>query len=453
MSGRSVTVSPLRRLLRLGGLAGRVGASIAGEQIAALARPHGTGADRRNANLVRNAKRLVATLGELKGAAMKVGQMLSLHDGALPPEVAAVLRSLQKQAPPIPFEVVEEELATQIPRYRRIFDHVEPVAFAAASIGQVHRARLRDGRAVAVKIQYPLIDRIIAADLANLRRILGTLVSLVTDIDFGPIWEELSGRLTEELDYLHEADNMRRMAALHAGVPEIVIPRVIEEATTRSVLTMEFVDGMPPDQACSGATDQRLKDRWGVVLFDFVLRGLFEHRLLHADPNLANFAFLPDGRVVVYDFGCLKEVPARLARGYRDLCLAALAGRADELPHLLAGVGIMRNDGEPLPAEVVRPYAELVLELLGDQPPFRFGEGAQAYRRLFDAAWANLGEAATLQFPHDVVFIHRTVAGHFGNLSRLKAAGPWREHLSRFVKAGTSNRRPRRARSGQAGSV
>ncbi len=447
MAGRGVTSSPLRRLLRLGGLAGRVGVSVAGHQLAALTRSPDSRSERRTANLVRNAERLVATLGELKGAAMKVGQMLSLQDAALPPEVAAVLRSLQKQAPPIPFEVVEEELATQVPRYRELFARLEETAFAAASIGQVHRGVLRDGRRVAVKIQYPLIDRIIAADLGNLRRVLGALVGLVTDIDFDPIWRELSARLTEELDYLHEADNMRRMAALHAGVPEIVIPRVVDEATTRSVLTMEYLEGMPPDEACSPRTEQALKDRWGLVLFDFLLRGLFEHRLLHADPNIANFAFLPDGRVIVYDFGCLKEVSAKLSRGYRDLSRAALAGRADELPRLLTGIGISRSDGEPLPADLAAPYVELVLDLLRERPAYRFGEDSRVYGQILSTAWDNLGEAASLRFPHDIVFIHRTVAGHFGNLTRLKAAGPWREHLERSVsgarRAGASAARRR----------
>jgi predicted unusual protein kinase regulating ubiquinone biosynthesis (AarF/ABC1/UbiB family) len=415
---------------------------VVGTRLVTLGRSDAERDVRRTGNLVSNAVRIVSTLGELKGAAMKVGQMLSLHDTILPPEVAAVLRTLQKQAPRIPFEVVQEELETQLPEFGRIFASIEPEAFAAASIGQVHRGVLRDGRRVAVKVQYPLIDRIVEADLANLRRVLQALFALVTDLDFKPVWGELRSRLREELDYLHEADNMRRMAALHAEVPEIVIPRVVDEATTRAVLTMEYVEGIPPDEACSDRYDQGLKDRWGVVLFDFFLRGLLDHRFLHADPNLANFAFKADGRVVVYDFGCVKEVPARLARGYRDVCRAALAGRREQVPAALAAMGLDLDGGEPLGASLIDPYLDLVLDLLREAGPYRFGEDDRIYRRFLELAWANLGSASEIRFPHDIVFVNRTVVGHFGNLSRLKAAGPWRQHLAQFVHRADRARRP-----------
>ena len=442
MRGDGPITSPLRRLLKLGGLVGKVGASLASTRIATLGRSAAERDERRTGNLVRNAARIVSTLGELKGAAMKVGQMLSLHDTILPPEVAAVLRGLQKQAPRIPFEVVQEELETQLPEFGRIFFSIEPEAFAAASIGQVHRGVLRDGRRVAVKVQYPLIERIVEADLANLRRVLQALFKLVTDLDFKPVWGELRSRLREELDYLHEADNMRRMASLYVEVPDVLIPRVVDEATTRTVLTMEYVDGIPPDEACSERHDQALKDRWGVVLFDFLLRGLLDHRFLHADPNLANFAFRADGRVVVYDFGCVKEVPTRLARGYRDVCRAALAGRRDQIPGALAGMGLGLEGGESLGSSLLDPYLDLVFDLLREAPPYRFGEDGRVYRRLFDLARANLGSAAEIRFPHDIVFVNRTVVGHFGNLSRLKAAGPWRERLEHFVgRAPRSGRR------------
>jgi hypothetical protein len=223
------------------------------------------------------------------------------------------------------------------------------------------------------------------------------------------------------------------MAELHAGVPEVVIPKVVEEASTARILTMEYEEGLSPDEACSAATPQALRDRWGLVLFDFFLRGLLEHRLLHADPNLANFAFRRDGRVVVYDFGCIKEMPLRLARGYRELCRAALAGRVDELPERLKKMGVHRVDGRPLDDALVAPWAALVLELLRPAPPYRFGVDGSVASRMFDAARSSLAEAGDVRFPSDVVFVNRTVGGHFGNLTRLRAEGPWREHLERFV--------------------
>jgi len=429
-----VITSPFHRLLRLGGLVGRVGVSLAGEGIRSLGADEGTRAARRRDLLVRNAVRVVETLGELKGAAMKVGQMLSLHEAVLPPEVAAVLRGLQRQAPRLPFEIVGYELDSALPDWRRLFREIEPEAFAAASIGQVHRATLADGRAVVVKVQYPLIAEVIEADLDNLRLILETLFALVSEADFEPVWGEVRDRLREELDYLHEAESARRLAALHAEVPEIVVPAVIEEATSRRVITLERVGGLDADAACAPGVDQALRDRWGRTLFEFLLRGLYRHRLLHADPNLANFAFLPDGRLAVYDFGCVKEVPERLASGYAALSRAVLAGRAAEVPPLLAALGVRRAGGEAVGEDLIAPYAALLGDVFRAAPPYRFGEDDAVYRRLFELGWSDLGEASDLVFPHDLVFVNRTVGGHFGNLCRLRAEGPWREILLDYVE-------------------
>ena len=164
-------------------------------------------------------------------------------------------------------------------------------------------------------IQYPGIDGIIEADLVNLRRLLKSLFALFTDADFAPIWGEVRDRLREKLDYVNEAENLRRMAELWAGSDAVVIPGVIDAASSRRVLTMEYLSGYMPDGACDDARPQALRDRCGAVLFDFVLCGLFEHRIIHADPNLANFSFLADGRVVVYDYGCVKSVPRAIVKG------------------------------------------------------------------------------------------------------------------------------------------
>ncbi len=253
MADNELISSALGRFLKLGGLAGRVGVSVVGSQVLELARSGPSRQLQRTENLVRNAARIVETLGELKGAAMKLGQMLSLHEGMMPPEVAEVLRGLQRSAPKVPAEVMELEIRGALENYEELFAELDLEAFAAASIGQVHRGRLRDGREVAVKIQYPLIEEIVTADLKNLKTLVRTLLALISDIDFEPIWRELRDRLMEELDYRHEAANIRRMAELHRGVPEIVIPGVVDEATTRTVLTLEYVWCSPSSfsAACS----------------------------------------------------------------------------------------------------------------------------------------------------------------------------------------------------------
>jgi predicted unusual protein kinase regulating ubiquinone biosynthesis (AarF/ABC1/UbiB family) len=437
-SGDSKIISsPVGRLARLGGLVGRVGASVLAERLLELATSGPGKQIRRTENLVKNATRVAESLGRMKGAAMKVGQMISLQDGMLPREVAEVLRSLQREAPRVPAEVMRYEVEGSLGKARmeELFAELESEAFAAASIGQVHLGRLRDGRRVAVKIQYPLIDEIIRADLKNLKTLLGALVGMFLEIDFEPIWAEVRDRLLEEVDYRHEAENMRRMRELHAGMPEIIIPEVVEEASTERVLTMEYIGGIGAAEACSEEYPQQLRDRWGRVLFELQMRGMLVHRLLHADPNLANFAFRENGSVVVYDFGCVKRVSAELAAGYAELLLAALAGDASEIPTKLLEMGVGTRHGEPLPREVLDQYFELLVELLREDPPYTFGEDEELYDKIFALGMANWSKATDISFPQDLVFIDRSLAGHFGNLVRLGATGPWRQLVREYAEA------------------
>jgi len=419
--------------MQLSGLMGRVGASVAGSRALELLWRSASESGR-SENLIKNARRIVETLGEMKGGAMKVGQMLSLHEGLLPPEVSGVLRSLQKDAPRVPPEVMRYEVEGSLGGdLEDWFDEFEAEAYAAASIGQVHRARLKDGRRAAVKVQYPLIDRIVRADLDNLKRLFGALFGLFSDGDFEPVWGEVRDRLLEEIDYAHEARNTRRMTELYAGIPEIVIPRVIEDHSTERVLTMELVEGLPIDQACSGRYPDPLRDRWGAVLFELLMRGLFEHRFLHADPNAANFSFLEDGRVVVYDFGCMKDVPERLARGYARIFLAALSGRGAEIPQVLLEMGVYHDGPAPLERDLTDPYVALFAQILRADPPYTFGEDQELYGKLLALGMTNWSRAVDIRFPEEILFLDRAMSGHFGNLTRLRATGPWRELVRHYA--------------------
>lgn len=434
MAKKQPITSALHRSLKLGALVGRVGTSVVGHRLLEVGRSEDDKRKQRADTLVLNARRVVESLGELKGAAMKVGQMLSLQESMLPPEVAEILGTLQWQAPRVPPEIMRYEVEGALGSFDEVFESMEREAFAAASIGQVHRARLRDGRDVAVKIQYPLIDQIVAADLKNLKVLVGALWGLFSDIDFEPFWEEIRDRLVEELDYTIEDRTMETMAELWADTPEIVIPKVIPEASRKNVLTMEFVGGLTPDEACSAERPQALRDRWGSVLLGFVLRGLFEHRLLHADPNLANFAFREDGAVVVYDFGCVKRVPESLASGYADLMLAVLEGREGEAPEILRGIGFFKGGGEPISRDLTDAYAKVLRRIVREDPPYTFGTDdlVDALMQLGMNYWS---EVTDMSFPSDAVFVNRTFGGHVGNLGRLRATGPWREMIRRRARS------------------
>lgn len=440
MSSDDLITSAFGRFVKVGGLVGRVGFSVLGSQAVGLLRDGPTAQLKKAENMVRNAARIADTLGEMKGAAMKVGQMLSLHEGLLPPEVSAVLSVLQKEAPSVSFEVMERELRRELENFDALFESLEPEAFAAASIGQVHRGVLKDGREVAVKIQYPDADRMVKADLKNLKNLLGNLVGLFTDIDFEPIWEEVKERLFEELDYIKEADNIGRMAAMHADTPEILVPDVVQEATTRRVLTMEFLDGIPPGDAVSDRYSGELRDQWGVTLFEFTLRGLLEHRFLHADPNFANFAFREDGRVVVYDYGCMKEITADIASGYSRLLDAVIHRRKGAIPGILCDMGVFKEGGAQLPRAMIDPYLDLVQDIVRASPPYTFGEDDSIYESLYELGMSNWQDATDIRFPRDAVFIDRTLAGLFGNLSKLRATGPWRKLIRKYAELSSGKR-------------
>lgn len=433
MSRDQLNTSTLGRFARMGGLVGRVGVSMIGGQAAGLLRDGPTARLKKAERMVRNATRIAGTLGEMKGAAMKVGQMISLHEGVLPKEVAAVLSVLQNDAPSVPFERMKAKLRREIDNFDEVFASIEPEAFASASIGQVHRGILRDGRQVAVKIQYPGADRMVKADLRNMKILLGNLVGLFTDIDFEPIWKEVRERLVEELDYRQEAESLRRMAEMYADSPEIVIPEVIGEGSTQRVLTMAFEEAIPPGEATSDHYPQDLKDRWAVNLFEFTLRGLFEHRFLHADPNFANFAFREDGSVVVYDYGCIKRVPEHIATGYARLIDSLLRRKKTAFPALLKELGVYKEGGAPLSRSTTDPYVDMMQDIVRATPPYTFGEDDGIYRAIYDLGMANWQEASDIRFPRDMVFIDRTLGGLFGNLGKLGATGPWRSLLREYT--------------------
>ena len=433
MSRDELNTSAFGRFARIGGLVGRVGVSMLGGQAVGLLRDGPTKRLKKAENLVRNAARIASTLGEMKGAAMKVGQMISLHEGMLPKEVAAVLSVLQNDAPSVSFELMEAQLRREIPDFDTVFESIESEAFASASIGQVHRGVLRDGREVAVKIQYPDADRMVKADLVNMKVLLGNLVALFTDIDFEPIWKEVRERLVEELDYVQEAENLRRKAELYADFPEVIIPDVIPEGTTQRVLTMEFAESIPPAEATSDRYPQDLKDRWGATLFEFTLRGLFRHRFMHADPNFANFGFREDGAVVVYDYGCMKDVPEEIATGYARLIDALLKRRKTAFPALLHDLGVYKESGAQLSRETTDPYIDLMQDIVRASPPYTFGDDGTFYRAIYDLGISNWQEASDIRFPRDMVFIDRTLGGLFGNLGKLGATGPWRKLLREYT--------------------
>jgi predicted unusual protein kinase regulating ubiquinone biosynthesis (AarF/ABC1/UbiB family) len=291
--------------------------------------------------VVRAAEELLGTLGDLKGLALKVGQMLSYMDGALPAEAEPVYRrvlaKLQREAPSLPWDAARGVLEEELGDVSAHFAQIDPEPFAAASIGQVHRASLLDGTAVAVKIQYPGVDRAILADLKNIEGVRSMAGPVLTALGAGSnaaladnVLEELRARLLEELDYEHEAAMQARFGAMFSTYEDIVVPRVYPEASTRRVLTTRFEEGASLDEVAEVAPDP-LRQRWALALTRAVSDQLYVHHLFNADPHPGNVLFRPDGKVVLLDFGCVKVITPEMATNMRAHMRTAIqATRTDD---------------------------------------------------------------------------------------------------------------------------
>jgi predicted unusual protein kinase regulating ubiquinone biosynthesis (AarF/ABC1/UbiB family) len=259
------------------------------------------------------AEQIVAALGTMKGAAMKVGQVLSFLDaGVIPPEhreeFQRKLGALRDAAPTVTFKemrkVIEEELDDPVDE---VFEELEPEPIAAASIGQVYRARLPDGRQVAVKVQYPGVAAAVRADMQNLGMILRLAKRIAPGLDPKAIGEEIRDRIEDELDYELEAQNQRTLHRIFRGHPFIVVPDVITSLSRERVLVTEYVHGAGFEELKTRAQDQR--DRVGEILFRFYFGCLYRHHQFSGDPHPGNSMLLEDGRMAFLDFGLFKRMP------------------------------------------------------------------------------------------------------------------------------------------------
>jgi predicted unusual protein kinase regulating ubiquinone biosynthesis (AarF/ABC1/UbiB family) len=358
----SIPTGRLRRTARLGGLAGSQAARSYAGRAADLARSD----DKRRAaaekRQLQAAERVLDVLGQMKGAAMKLGQVASFVDtGALPKEaherLEAKLAKLRDSAPRVSFEQMRKVMEADLGRpLEDAFSEFEHEAFAAASIGQVYRARLHDGRRVAVKVQYPGVASAVRADVQNLGLLLRVAKMLAPGMDPKAMAEEIRERLTEELDYEVEAQTHRAFARRWRGHPFVVIPEVVTELSGERVLVTEFMDGIGFEQVKELAASER--DRFGEIVFRFFLGSLYRTRRFSADPHPGNYLLLADGRVAFIDFGMSKRVSREQVEAELRVMRAGLEGDADELRAGLVDMGFFSADDAVITAERVQEHFE-----------------------------------------------------------------------------------------------
>jgi predicted unusual protein kinase regulating ubiquinone biosynthesis (AarF/ABC1/UbiB family) len=308
----SIPKGRIKRTAQVGSVVGSQGARYAGTRAANLTRSPEEAADALERRHLEAAERMVATLGRMKGAAMKIGQLASFIDTEfLPPEYREVyqqqLAQLRTQAPTMPWKQVHKVLEEEWDEpCEELFEDIEHEAAAAASIGQVHRAVLPDGRRVAVKIQYPGVAEAIAADMQNAGLILRMAKALAPGLDAKAAAEELRERVMEELDYELEAQNQRSFARGYRDHPFIYVPDVVTRLSTQRVLVSEWVDGAGFEEVRQ--LPQAERDRFGEIVFRFCFGSIFHLQHFNADAHPGNYLLMPDGKVAFLDFGMTKHL-------------------------------------------------------------------------------------------------------------------------------------------------
>lgn len=435
--GRKV---PRGRLSRLGEF-GRLAGGVAGGMLAEGARRIAEGERPRMRDMLltpANIGKVADRLAHLRGAAMKLGQMISMDAGdVLPPELTAIMARLRDQAQHMPPAQLQQVLAAQWGRdWRTRFRRFEPRPIAAASIGQVHRALTRDGRELAIKVQYPGVRESIDADVDNVATLLRVSGLLPRELDIAPLLAEAKRQLAEEADYVREGEQMTRFGALLADVPGVVVPVLDPELTTDRVLAMSYVPGRPIETLENAPQDER--DAAMRSLFALVLRELFDFGLMQTDPNFANYRYQPDSRrLVLLDFGAVRPVAPETARAYRRLVAAGLSGDREQVRAAALAAGVLGEAAANRHRPRIDAMIDVILSELDRPGLFDFGDRGFV-ELLRDDAMEIAADRSTWHIPPtDLLFAQRKISGTALLAARLKVRVDVREMVSAALAAGT----------------
>lgn len=381
-----------------------------------------------------DAEAVTRTMGEMKGAFMKLGQMMSFVSDDVPPEYRAALQSLQAKAPPMDFALIRDVAERSLGKpLERAFSRFDEEPLAAASIGQVHRARLSTGEEVVVKIQYPGVGDAIRADLKNVGFLYRIVGMFYPALDTAAVVEELRSRLVEELDYEREAENQMVFHDLYKDHPYIRVPRVFKSHSSGLVLTSEYVEGRRFEDILGASEAER--SRYGEILYRFVFGSIIKLGVFNGDPHPGNYLFDAEGRVVFLDYGCIKYFPEPMMRTWTQLVCAHLDGKRDEFLRLLHELGFFGPKAE-LRADPVYEYFGYFYEPFRIERDFTFTRAYNA--KSMEMMFKPKGDIAPLHkqmnMPHDFVLVNRIQWGVYSILAQLDATGNWhqihREYLN-----------------------
>lgn len=430
---RKVPSARLSRLMSFGQLAGGVAGGMFAEGVRRLA----SGERPRLSDLLLtpgNAIRVTDQLSRLRGAAMKLGQMISMDAGdILPSELTTILARLRDTAHFMPPAQLDRALAAEWGGdWRRGFTHFETTPIAAASIGQVHRATLHDGQVLAVKVQYPGVARSIDADVDNMASLLRLSGILPEGLEIAPLLAEAKRQLHEETDYRREAGQMRRYRAMLANDPAFVVPMPVDALSSERILAMDFLPGQPVEAL--EVAPQATRDSAMAALLGLVLRELFEFGLMQTDPNFANYRWQADtGRIVLLDFGAARSVPVQTVEAYRRLMRAGLARDHHALCAALIEAGFISMAVLQRHRLAVDEIIRMTITHVGKPGPFDFADRSFVEPLLRHIEGILADRAAWHVPPADTLFVQRKVSGMALLAVRMQARMPLREMVDEVL--------------------
>jgi len=425
-----IPTSRIARTARVSGLA----AGQAARQLGTRAANLGRGEDGRQAALEKRnleaAEQIVAALGTMKGAAMKLGQVMSFLDVGLVPEehreeFQRKLGELRDAAPKVRFadmrKVIESELDDPLEETFAAFDS-DPIA--AASIGQVYKARLHDGRDVAVKVQYPGVAQAVRADMQNVGMILRLMKRIAPGLDVKAMSEEIRARIGDELDYELEAQNQRTLARIYRGHPFIVIPEVVSGLSREKVLVTEYVNGLGFDAIKE--LDQATRDRVGEIVFRFFFGCMYRHRQFSGDPHPGNYLLKPDGTVAFLDFGLFKVMPKELIDIELECQRAGHEGEAERLHQIFSATGFLREPDRFRPDKLLAQFLDATWWYILDEDVQLQPEIAtEVMIEMSDPRSSHFAQMRHETLPADHLFGRRVELLTLAVLSQLRARANW----------------------------
>jgi len=357
------------------------------------------------------------TLGEMKGAVMKVGQIASQYKDIFPPEVAKAISKLQRQAPPMPFPAIQKQLEKELGQpIDNLFTSFDREPFAAASIGQVHKAILPNGEQVVVKVQYPGVDEACESDLKQVRLALRLMGVLKIDKKLQDrLFAEIQDSLNAELNYEIEAQNLTVFKTFHEALDEkIIIPRVYPQYSTRRVLTLSLEQGESIETASTWP--QVVRNQLGRRLVRALGQEIFYLKRFHCDPHPGNFAFREDGHVIVYDYGGVKTLNTEIIEHFKTLINAARQHDIDMLEDQLITLNALSEKGK-FPKELYEEWLDVLLRPLTTQ--YDFAENSAHHDGVL-LVKKSLKYWDLFKPSPDTLMVNRTISGHYWNLIQLK---------------------------------